>query len=863
MHNFFIDSHISLETGPPTRTQPKPQDDGWRKITLTVPNDKTADDIEIKIDGAPVAPPRRKRSSVALAADRQLCGFKELFGNNVSRRSSCDSILKDDNPLTDKEQEMLQQKRKSKSISDFNLNEMRAMNDSFSHTNPRIPVTRTLSLMERSIVVKTAPIIRPVLQRKISKVGNKKSDKFFGENLSDCLSDEPITPDPDTHNSLDFHTSDGHDSILAALASASSGKDKLDMFIDANVNNNNNVTINANQNARKMNEIDSSTKQMDDKKSSLDKKAEFLMAMLDDDSLFRESKPVATPRRSHSKKKSFDGEPVSTEVDAIEKKVTVATTNAESHSKENGGDEEYYKGMTPVEEPIIVPRRRSIKHICDDDEHIRAHLRHDHKHSSSDEENKWPKTKQIHINGIEAEIIAVEKPKADSSGVEKAPTPLLENQNGKSKPRVRHLSQENLMSNKILLSARTKDTLELLRMKQKADRDRANKEKKFEPTLKKCESQQSFLTQELMNQLADRVFQFQDPFDVHNEDQFDDGSSKCAPKSTTTRKISVHRKESTIIPPIKENLHEEQHAPIEISKNNATRSISASNSTEVSEQRQIPAESKEITQDFLQIERNNSEVIDQKTREVGKETTASHTVDCTDKVQTKSIKKLEKIINEEDPNDEIIDHVLKDICKINGTILDDFQKYLNETIASEQNKIVIALPEKLVENANESVNDSSDEDNTVSDVTVKELVSDEKSEHLPIQDELENHLLASVKEVTNGERRDSIVEVDQWFLKHNDLSIMPRRGSESNTGYDTRKVFPFGKPDEFAGSKFFESKTLSKSADNVSNDSTSDDKIGGERALNNTVASDKPDETDPNKENRDGAEHSILLKYLK
>lgn len=160
----------SLETGTPTRAQPHSANDGWRKVTLTVPNGKCSN------DEPPVAPPRRKRSSVV---DRQPCGFKELFGNNVSRRSSCDSIL--DHPLTEREQEMLQQKRKSKSISDFNMNDSKATTDSLSISTIRIPVTRTLSLMDRSMAQQSMiPMPRPTLQRKVSRVGNKKSDKFFG-----------------------------------------------------------------------------------------------------------------------------------------------------------------------------------------------------------------------------------------------------------------------------------------------------------------------------------------------------------------------------------------------------------------------------------------------------------------------------------------------------------------------------------------------------------------------------------------------------------------------------------------------------------------------------------------------------------
>lgn len=277
----FICAVNSLETGPPTRTQPQSLNDGWRKVTLTVPNGKVSDNSNL--GETPVAPPRRKRSSVI---DRQPCGFKELFGNNVSRRSSCDSILKDDYPLSEREQEILQQKRKSKSISDFNLNEIKPT-DSLTISTIRIPVTRTLSLMERSMVQQTTiPMPRPTLQRKISRVGNRKSDKFFGENLSDCLSDDPITPEPEpTSISFTYHTIS---TLITPISHASiENKDKLDEFIDSNVSTNETKThdnIDANDatiTSPKPFIIGDQPFSSSDKKSSLDKKAEFLMAMLE------------------------------------------------------------------------------------------------------------------------------------------------------------------------------------------------------------------------------------------------------------------------------------------------------------------------------------------------------------------------------------------------------------------------------------------------------------------------------------------------------------------------------------------------------------------------------------------------------
>lgn len=893
----------SLETGPPTRTQPQStMNDGWRKVTLTVPNGKISD--ESNLGETPVAPPRRKRSSVIV--DRQpVVGFKELFGNNISRRSSCDSILKDDNPLTEREQELLQHKRKSKSISDFNLNEIKPT-DSLSISTIRIPVTRTLSLMERSMVQQTSiPIPRPTLQRKVSRVGNKKSDKFFGENLSDCLSDDPITPEPEpTSISFTYHTIS---TLITPISHASVvGNDQLDEFIASNASSTP-ITIPAKSEANEIptprpfiigEQYETKPIGLDDKKSSLDKKAEFLMAMLDGTSSYSSiEEPKSPPRKSHLKKRNSSTvatvESANNQECIVEKKSVADNEQgrmAVSNAAVAAADDEYYKGMTPVEEPLIVPRQRPTKHICDDDEfHKQKHIDHTH---AAPKENKQNDVTELSAAEIEKYMIqqvnnSPEKPKRDLNAYERSiqmnstaasttnsipistvtaitsTIPIITavkpvecmNTQAKPVPRVRHLSQENLMSKKIL-SPKSNDTIDLMRIKSMQnntnnnninlfDLNRFNGDDRLESLLKKYTSQQSFFTQELLSQITDRVYGFSDPFETN--DSCEDGSSKCTPNSKlTTRKISAHRKESTVTRPIFENEIEsvstvettpkivQMEQKSENSDINGNECVSTdlikskeneNNVKNYNENRPIIIDEKikRDTEHFITIERDESKVCDLKND--------TDTKGIVPKAVVPLVELKNELFSEEMKIVDVTNHVLDDIYKNNNTILDEFQNNLKANTDSLKNC------DSKSENQN-----SSDDENTDSDITVKEMHRSEPTK-------IENQTKKS-SNVGAGEKRSSIVEVDAWFLKHNEFSNLPRRGSESNTGYDTRKVFPFGKSDPGAGSEFFDNKTMSKSAENILND-------------NVTKAEITVEQNDNLHENPSTNDHSILLKYLK
>lgn len=806
MENIFC----RLETSPPTLTQPQSTlNDGWRKTTLSIPG-KTVDENDGKGGDGPVPPPRKKRLST-ITPEQQPCGFKELFGNNVSRRTSCDSVLNERCVDAD----ALQRKR----MSDANLTLTSQIEMPVPLPLPESETAAT-TVVATTVVAATLPPEKTVnrLQRKISRVGNKKSDKFFGENLSDCLSDEPVTPEPPTEN-------------VAA-------KDELDHFIDAMISAQG--TANVNTSAQKEGPLaGDNDKDDEENKTSLDRKAEFLMAMLDDRNLYNDAvvgaEPVVIvpPKRRHSKSASpqkSEDEPtivvkqeakVDTEVNHEDPKV-----NRTLKLELSVDDTDFYKGMTPVEEPIIVPRRRQSKpHICDDEDHLHDHI-HIHKHVQKSEKIVQPKVDQnreVSVEDIIEQIITPKKPKRDfavyertisqneSTRVQSQPDAAKE----KPVPRVRHLSQGNLMK-----PTRPSTTIDLSVTATAVDAvklpESPNHLEKTEAVLKKCISQQSFLTQEMMSQIVDRVYGFQDPVD--DLDSYDDGSSKVSPHSKlTVRKISVARKDPA---PIQENPSEEKpnvSLPVEILSAGPVAVIHT-----IESPTPPTVSTTQSTVDFLNLERIHSDVPDKSPEQPSTPANSIESIeatfDATNSIETNPSNQITVIETTTFESTMPTKHVLDDIYSSNRSILDGFQKYLD---AEKQAPSIAATESSTI--------GSSDDETTDSDITVKEM-----------NPNAESLIRKILKPNESGERRDSIVEVDQWFLKHKDQSAGAdvRRDSSSSIGYDTRKVFPFGKSEPGAGTEFFENQSNADKKENIS--------LNIERK----ALDDEP------------VEHSTLLKYL-
>lgn len=363
-----------------------------------------------KLSDVPIAPPRKKRNTLQRSHNGQPGGFKEVFGT-PSRRSSIDSIEKFTNAKIDASPK---RRNSSDDFTDF---------------------SKDSSLDNRGI------------KRKVSKVGNKKSDKFLGENLSDCLSNSPFlasTP------------------ILAKKVddlSTTLPKDALDTFVDSNITEHdlssnisttiadrieqpkNDIITELNQSKSApiemhiqyskepaerpslLNAAKSTVNNFKENVESLNKRTEFLMTMVDQE--FKntdepQSEEVLTvPKRRRSKniptdellhepnsnlqmkseqKPTMDNN-VNSQLDEVEKVVEVVRSEQveannlklnlsspekkKEFPKSNPDSPNIYAHLQPVEHELIVPIRKNYKHICDDDKHLHKHV-HSHEHSNND-----------------------------------------------------------------------------------------------------------------------------------------------------------------------------------------------------------------------------------------------------------------------------------------------------------------------------------------------------------------------------------------------------------------------------------------------------------------------------------------------
>lgn len=609
-----------LETRPPiptsTDTEPKSSVNGeWRSATL-----KPATAIvhqPTTTVAAPVPPPRKKRNS--LLKDGRPGGFKDVFGN-FTRRSSCDSALSFDRTA-------ISDPKRRNSSTDIH-------SDEFCDFSKDLP--------ERS-----------GLKRKISKVGNKKSDKFFGENLSDCLSDEPVSAS----------------TPIVTKKEVASTKDELDAFVENNLPkrelkiekinlHENNVLkkINDTHQTSLENHVTATQPENDDVNASLDKKAEFLMAMLEDygneEMKYHNkeaiSEPMIVPKRKQGRHICDDDEKLKRIFQKNEKKAEekshdvidapkkVATAQAfqqsdhkliearleaqlEAQIEEKAKQRlqmanniekrvhispDMYDQMKPVEEPIIVPKRVVRKHICDDDD--KMHLQFDKTVEKKDildavrtspdvtaspkkpdrDFSRYRKSVDLSINSNERVALAthvsniVERPtrkKEKKITRESLPTPPPRpiTTNYYDLPRksvVQTLITSNNAGiinhkslgapaplNPIKQSVSHNDTNKLesdyMKLSAAAIQNELMGNEKLDAILKKCNSSQSFLTPDLMDQIVNKVYGFKMSWDDHDNVHhggYDDGSGQVAPSSKLkTRKISTiknqHNMEKAII----------------------------------------------------------------------------------------------------------------------------------------------------------------------------------------------------------------------------------------------------------------------------------------------------------------------------
>ncbi|XP_062541970.1 uncharacterized protein LOC134209968 [Armigeres subalbatus] len=317
----YLSRHV-LETS----SKPDPVNN-WNNEQLSSPDSSKI------IDRAPVAPPRKKRSTLERGNPPEVKlkvrnGFKDVFGAE-SRRQSYDVVIKSkpidtvDKGLPMKAQSSFEIDLKDDEFSDFS----------------KIPTKTEMepsSKMEAALNNGTT---------KVSHVGNRKSDRFFGENLSDALSNEPVV-------------TERRKSAKKGIADL----DKIDKFIEQNV-----LTMNAKPDPK---DVPDTIVTVPVVKSEKEKKME--------DSKIETSKDVSASESNDDKNliKYIDESMV--KETSLGKKAEFLMAMLEDYP------EDRYIGMAPVEEPVIIPRKRKSRHICDDDEHMHnMHHKHDNETKSS------------------------------------------------------------------------------------------------------------------------------------------------------------------------------------------------------------------------------------------------------------------------------------------------------------------------------------------------------------------------------------------------------------------------------------------------------------------------------------------------
>uniref|UniRef100_A0A182K1J8 Microtubule-associated protein futsch n=1 Tax=Anopheles christyi TaxID=43041 RepID=A0A182K1J8_9DIPT len=283
---------------------------GWQSVGLFVPDGSSGREQKV-IDTPPVAPPRKKRGATLdgrYRSDDALQvknGFQDVFGRE-SRRHSCDipSVTRPASVPPPRPDVAALPARQTSCF------EIDASNDAFSDFS-KVPTTAELE--------KTSSTSQ------IPRVGNRKSDKFFGERLADSLSSAKAETQPEGQKKPRKEQSNS--SLVR------DDVDKIEKFVD-----------------------------------SKETSAEVLRQKPD-------SKPSETQQPSATSNKA-EGEDLMKYIDRTVAKDNQIGRRAEflMAMLEDYNDSVRYEGMQPVEEPMIVPKRRKSKHICDDHDHMHDKL---------------------------------------------------------------------------------------------------------------------------------------------------------------------------------------------------------------------------------------------------------------------------------------------------------------------------------------------------------------------------------------------------------------------------------------------------------------------------------------------------------
>ncbi|XP_055690631.1 muscle M-line assembly protein unc-89-like isoform X2 [Lutzomyia longipalpis] len=733
----------------------------------------------------PVAPPRKKRPSMLSHDGRRVKnGFKDVFGIETPRRFSCDSV---DNATRPREMGVDVGVPLKQSIS-YDSTGFADFSQENSPTNE---------------------LDRKVLPR----VGNKKSDKFFGENLSDCLSDEYVSDDQTNEEKK-------------------APKDAIEKFVE--------------ENAVPVEKAMMQEKAKVTKTNSLDKKAEFLMAMLD------------------------------------------------GYSEE----EAHYAGRTPVEEPIIVPKRKPNKHICDDDDHM--HHRHFHKHEIAEASDKSDTLKSIpgepgpkkperdlskyrksleNLDDTTAENTTeitqvaadVEKPARKKRSISREDLPSPPPRPVKTPENVTILEVGATQSQAPPISPKPKPLKKIPSMP-----NNLVLSTKIEPKrLQKCQSSGSLVPEDLMSEIKRRVYEFQISQEYLPEDHSRaDGSELVKPQSKLEkRKVSVTKKISNASSIELDPILDEDLSKTKFSIGNTEVKITEEVKEMAKEPRGSLGDISETANAITEFYKSVSDLIPDKLiensshqnppqalhREIKedhfvapvvtstpakkdfatppiKENALSHQVS-----QEKAEDSLKKILQDPEFDVNAISSVLEDIYANNKSILEDFQSFLEVEADSLEDFEIVSLTNGITkESSNQEKSNqvpaitvekeperkrrqSGSSNGSISDDNYTDLIEDTPKEQVT-----NKTLLAIAQE--RG-RRESIDDVNNWFDRHIDSPLNPkiqtllqearkgRRGSDFVV-YDTTTLYPFGnhKRHGSESGEFFDNLHPSKSADNVARD---------------------------------------------
>ncbi|XP_050095211.1 uncharacterized protein LOC126577564 [Anopheles aquasalis] len=338
---------------------------GWQSVGLHVP-DGASNKV---IDTPPVAPPRKKRGATLdgrYRSDEALKvknGFQDVFGRE-SRRHSCD-ITHGTRPASVPPRR-LEESLPAMPARQTSCFEIDASNDAFSDFS-KVPTTAEL---ERS----------PAAQ--IPRVGNRKSDRFFGEHLSDSLSPEQETKESQERPRR-REKSVPKDDV-----------DKIEKFVEK-MEDTKPVEVSTTQKVAVQKSADTSKQRQKDTE--------------------KDDVPAALPKTAPP-----DDAPAGENDEELIKYIDrTVSGNSQLGSRaeflmamlEDYNDSVRYEGMQPIEEPLIVPKKRKSRHICDDHDHLHEKL-HAHEKSDSTKEEK----PAANIILTEASIeVAPRKPSRDFS----------------------------------------------------------------------------------------------------------------------------------------------------------------------------------------------------------------------------------------------------------------------------------------------------------------------------------------------------------------------------------------------------------------------------------------------------------------